>query len=249
MAKAKSEEILRKQKEAKQKKLLFVLAPILLLLLVWQGPGYLKMLKGSDTAATTTTESTSADTTASPTPDPSTSPAPSTATPGAPAAPGATPASNGGVLQDSDQPPSAETGQLISFDRFVGRDPFKQGVSDAEDTGATAPPTTPVTPPSSGGGDGGGSGGGGAVAAKPVSAVLETNGVKQTVAPNGAFPKSDQIFRLTKLTKTSAFIGLVGGQFSNGKSSLELKLGKTLTLVSQPDGVRYTIKLVSIQRA
>ena len=46
MAKPKTEEILRRQKEAKQKKLLFVLAPIFLLLMVWQGPGYLKMLTG-----------------------------------------------------------------------------------------------------------------------------------------------------------------------------------------------------------
>ena len=34
----KAQQILRARKEAKQKKMLFVLVPVFLLLLVWQGP-------------------------------------------------------------------------------------------------------------------------------------------------------------------------------------------------------------------
>ena len=54
----KGEEILRQRKEAKQKKLLFVLGPIFLLLMVWQGPGYVKMLTGGGSEPTAATTST-----------------------------------------------------------------------------------------------------------------------------------------------------------------------------------------------
>ena len=43
-------------------------------------------------------------------------------------------------------------------------------------------------------------------------------------------------------------IGLVSGSFSNGQETVKVKVGKTVTLVSQPDGVRYVIKLVSVSQ-
>jgi hypothetical protein len=246
MARPKAGEILRKQKEAKQKKLLFVLVPIFVLLLVWQGPGYVKMLTGGDepAAATETPGATAPTGTA---PDPSVAPAPSTATPD-----GGTPASGDGgtaVLTDSDRPTAADTGQLVSFDRFRSKDPFHQIVKgDASgDTGGTV--TVPTNPGGSGGSGSGGSGGGSDDDAEPVSAVLEVNGVKQKVELDGAFPESEELFKLAKLSRTSAWIGLVTGEFSNGKDSIEVELGDTLNLVSQPDGIRYTIKVVSIQVA
>ena len=85
----KGEEILRKRKEAKQKKLLFVLGPIFLLLMVWQGPGYLKMLTGGSaepTAVTSTPTATGA------TPDPGSAAPPSTAVLDPSAVPAAPPA-------------------------------------------------------------------------------------------------------------------------------------------------------------
>jgi hypothetical protein len=36
----------------------------------------------------------------------------------------------------------------------------------------------------------------------------------------------------------------VSGSFSNGVDTLTVKLGEPLTLISQPDGARYTIKFV-----
>ena len=61
------------------------------------------------------------------------------------------------------------------------------------------------------------------------------------------FPTSDPLFQLVSLTNTTAKIGLVAGSFSNGKKTVTLKLGKVLTLVSEPDGLRYRLKLISIE--
>jgi hypothetical protein len=255
MAKRKAGEILRKQKEAKQKKLLLVLVPIFVLLLVWQGPSYVRMLKGGDepVAATDTPGATVPTGTVS---DPSVAPAPSTATPN-----GGTPAPGEGgaaVLTDSDRPSAAEAGQLVSFDRFRSKDPFRQivkadaGTGDTGGTGGTGGTVTvPSTPGGSGGSGNGGTGssGGSDNLAEPVSAVLEVNGVKEKVGLDGAFPESEELFKLARLSRTSAWIGLVTGEFSNGKDSIEVDVGDTLNLVSQPDGIRYTIKVVSIQVA
>jgi hypothetical protein len=260
MAKPKSEQILRKQKEAKQKKLLFVLVPIFLLLMVWQGPGYVKMLTGGGEPAAAPVEDTPPAEETPPadgsTPDPSIAPPPSTTDPsGMPAeAPGAV------SLTDSDARPPADEGQLVSFERFVGKDPFRQLVKldSGGDTSGGGQIIEPVPGGSGGddgsdggngsGSDGGGGGDGGSDDGdEPKAARLDVNGVEQSVSVDEAFPESEQLFKLTKLTRTSAWIGLVTGEFSTGKSSIQVKRGKKLSLVSQPDGIRYTIKLVSVK--
>ncbi len=248
--------MLRKQKEAKQKKLLFVLVPVFLLLMVWQGPGYLKMLTGGDEPAATPVE-TPTPTEATPpgaTPDPSTAPPPSTSAPGA--APMEAPADGSLPLPESDEPVPAETGQLVTFDRFFGKDPFRQIVDTTppEPAGATVTPA-PTDP---GGGGGAGSGSGGTFDpgpsgsddpddAEPTAAVIKVNGDRQTVALDEPFPKGDKLFTVTRLSSSSAWVGLVTGEFSNGKKAIRVRLGKTLNLVSQPDGIRYSIKLLGIQ--
>jgi hypothetical protein len=40
-------------------------------------------------------------------------------------------------------------------------------------------------------------------------------------------------------------IGLVSGEFSKG-DTVTVKVGKSVTLVSQPDGLRYVVKLVTV---
>lgn len=256
MAKPKSEEILKKQKEAKQKKLLFVLVPIFLLLMVWQGPGYVKMLTGGSEPAAAPAEETPPAGETPPadgsTPDPSIAPPPSTTDPGG--MPEETPGS-AVALTDSDAPAAADEGQLVSFDRFVGKDPFRQLVkldSGDDASGGDTGGGQVVTPvPSGSGGDGGSDGGSGgddsAGDSEPEAARLEVNGVEESVSVDDAFPESEQLFKLTRLTRTSAWIGLVTGEFSTGKSSIRVKRGKTLSLVSQPDGIRYTIKLVEVE--
>jgi hypothetical protein len=244
-AAAKTEELLRKQKEAKQKKLLLGLVPVLLILLVWQGPKMFGAFFGGDSAteATVTTPTTPTVTV----PDPASGGPPSTADTQDPAQPAA-----GGTLPDTDTRVDAGTGQLIVFDRFVGKDPFKQqvqgdqsgggggGTSGGGTTGGmTSPGTVTVTP-------GGSGGSGGRQPSGPTSASLSVNGSQEEVSVGAAFPKADPVFRLASLASTSARIGLVDGSFSSGDETIKLSVGKTVTLVSQPDGTRYTIKLLRI---
>jgi len=100
---------LAKAKEAKQKKILFVLLPFFLLLVAWQGPKMYKSLFAQP-------------------PPPEAAPAttaPTATTPAAPAAPGtAAPAPAAGGLADSEPLPTAAQDQLLSFSRFSSRNPF-----------------------------------------------------------------------------------------------------------------------------
>ena len=108
MAKKPSEAALRAQKDAKQKKLLIILIVPFIALLAWQGPKMFKALQGGSppppTSAVPVTPTTSLPT-------------------GTPTLPG-TGSDQGGVLPDSDLQPDLLDGQLLSFSRFSGRDPF-----------------------------------------------------------------------------------------------------------------------------
>ena len=217
----------QKRKEAKQKKLLFLLVPLLLVIAFIQVPKLMKSGGGSSTAAATTG---AADTAPA-----STDAAPADTSGGAPAstAPAALVLPTGPVqLVDSDIPPAADPGQLQTFDRFVGKDPFQQQVKPPtgdQPAAATAPADTgPATPE-----------------VLPNAAELVVNGVLESVKIGAGFPASDPTFRLVSIdgkTKT-IHIGLVRGSFSTGVPTIELEVGKKLTLVSQPDGIRYELEL------
>ncbi len=239
----KREAAARAAKDKKQKKLLIVLAPILLLMVAWQGPG---LLSGGGGAATTTSAGATTLTSTAPAPTDPTGAAPTTAG-GVP--PVVTPSGTGdGSLPDTDDSITAGEDQLIRFDRFLGKDPFHQQV---DDTPAAAPPTDPGA---------GGSSGGGTVTPVPedpgteepsayTSARVDVNGVEETLSKGTPFPESDPLFKIVSISAGSAKIGLVSGSFSNGKETVTVKVGKTVTLVSQPDGVRYVIKLISTSKA
>jgi hypothetical protein len=190
------------QKEAKQKKLLYLLVPVFLALLVWQGPKTYKAFTGSSAAPPPAPPA--ATTTTTPSPEPGTP----------------TPATGGSAsLPDTDVRPDPLEGQLISFSRFPGRDPF------AVIRGGATSGDTP-TPPASG-------------------ATIEVNGVAETVAIGSSFPASDPTFRLVSVVGQIANIGLVSGTFSNGTETIAISVGETLVLVAD-DGARYAIKLVSL---
>ncbi|HXV56264.1 MAG TPA: hypothetical protein VD704_00215 [Gaiellaceae bacterium] len=93
---------LAKAKEAKQKKVLFLLLPVFLGLVAWQGP---KMYNSLFAA-----------------PEPPRTAAPAAPAGTTPAAPVATPAAGG--LTDSEPLPTARSDQLLSFSRFTARNPF-----------------------------------------------------------------------------------------------------------------------------
>jgi hypothetical protein len=242
----KAQDALRAQKDARQKKILIVLAPLLVALLAWQGPGMLKAFSGSEPPPATPAQPAAS----TPAPDPTAAAAPSTAT--GEAAPDPT---GLGQLPDGDEPYEAGEGQLVSFDRFIGKDPFRQQISAKPEDGGSAPPPDKVKPGDGGGGsdgggnDGGGGGGGGGGddgGAAPASATLTVNGVSQIVLPGGTFPVADPIFQLVSTSTSSVKIGLVSGEFSNGARTITVRLGRSVTLVSQPDGFRYTIKLTTL---
>ena len=195
MAKRPTEAILRAQKEAKQKKLLFLLVPLFLGLAAWQGPKMLHALKGSQ-----------------PPPPPAQAPGL-----GVPTPTGTTPTgTDAGGLPDTDEQPGLLEGQLISFSRFGGRDPFGH--------------STPPQP---------------APSANADAATVEVNGTSEGVALSGSFPARDPTFRLISVAGQTATIGLVSGRFSSGADTLTMNVGQTLVIVAN-DGARYTVKLVSV---
>jgi hypothetical protein len=184
MAKRRTEAVIRAQKEAKQKKLLLLLLPLFLGLVVWQGPKMFHALKGSQ-------------------PVPTPTPVEDIATPGLTPT-GTTPTgtdANGG-LPDTDPQPGLLDGQLISFSRFGGRDPFG---------------SSPVASGSNQGVD---------------AATVEVNGTSEGVALNGAFPAKDPTFKLISVSGQSATLGLVSGRFSSGADTITINVGETLVIVA-----------------
>jgi hypothetical protein len=207
---------LLKQKEAKQKKVLFVLVPVFLALIAWQGPKTFKAITGGNAPPTTTTAVSTATTPAAPTPG------------SAPSTPGAG-AAGGSQLVDTDTPQSAGDGQLTNFSVFPGRDPF---------SGGPKPPPPPPTATTSSGTTTGST-------STPTSARVEINGGTEKVAINGTFPENDPIFKLVSVTATSALVALSSGQkFTNGDATEVIKVGETLT-VTGDDGSSFSIKLLS----
>jgi hypothetical protein len=120
MAKRPTEAQIRAAKDAKQKKVLLVLIVPFIGLLAWQGPKTYNALMGG-------------------TPPP---PPPTTATPLVPTTttPTTSAGTEAGGLPESDPQLDPLDGQLVSFSRFPGRDPFvipNTGGSESESAGAT----------------------------------------------------------------------------------------------------------------
>jgi hypothetical protein len=93
-------------------------------------------------------------------------------------------------------------------------------------------PTTPSTTPA-------------APTPAPTSVLISTNGICQTVALNGTFPATEDIFRVVSIAEDgkSVKVGVVGGAYDSGQVTATLKLGEKLTLVNTADGTRYVIAL------
>jgi hypothetical protein len=248
-------ELARRQRERKQKILLVFMLLLLVIMVVWQGPRTLKRLKGEPAAAPAVQTTTGA---ASTTPSPSTGVSTTgggTTAPGVQADPQAALAAERN-LGDTDIPPTADQDQLISFSRFEARDPFVQLVS-GESSASTAPEDggsssggSSAPPPTSGGSSGSSfyppptASGGGTVTTGEVK--LSVNGKVETHKVGESFPASDPAFQIVAVNGDSVQIGLVSGQFSGGQQTITVSVGDEVTLVSQPDGARYTIKIISV---
>ena len=230
--------------KAKRQKIIAAVGGVLLLgVLAIQVPRTMKMLNQQappppPAAAPSTVPS-----------DPSVLPTPGTV--GGGAAPSA---SGDGTLVDSDISPTPSTGQLVVFGRFASKDPFQQQIeenatapsgaeSDAEGS-PTPKPDDPAVPPGTLTPSSPSKPSGPSAAAG--TAIIAVNGVEETVLVGGEFPKDSPVFRLVRLTKTEAKVGIAGGAFASGSPTVSLEKGKTLTLVNTADGTRYELKLVSI---
>ena len=212
----KTAEAALKAKEAKQKKVLIVLAPIFLGLAVWQGPKMYGALFGGSPPPEAAPVATTAPTSTTPVP-PGTTPPPA------------------GQLADTDVPPPPSPTKLISFSLFYGRDPFLSPHPPSESS-PTTPSPTPTTPGSGSGGSG----------EEELTAVIETNGVSETVSLGEEFPASDPTFTLVALTLEGATIGVVQGMFETGDATIEIEVGEEVTLVAAPDSTQYVVKLVDV---
>ena len=250
----------KKSRDARAKKFLLVMVPVLIALVAWQGPKVLNQVRGEAPAEAAPASPSNEASSGTEVPGTGSAAAPSEAVPGAeePADGAALPVANQQALPDTDQPPSADEGQLIYFSRFEARDPFVQLV-DPEDEGATeepsvSTPTTdsssppPSTPPSSGstGGTGGDTGtvdDGGDTAATEVK--IAVNGRVTTLVVGDTFPENDAAFTVVSISGDTAEIGLASGSFATGQQTITLKVGEPVTLISQPDGARFTLKLIS----
>jgi hypothetical protein len=260
-----------KAKQAKQKKLAIVLGVVLVAVGAFQGPKTLKMLKGPQPVETAAP---------APAPTPPATPAPDgTATPSPTTAPlpAGTPDAQPAVLVDSDLPPAASTSQLLSFERFVTKDPFEQqvkvtasGDDDAApvDEGAAAPADSSTEDPSDASGAGSAPQDDDAGAEPPsftsepseeteapappapaAETTIAVNGVVATVETKATFPEDDPVFQLVSLGRNgkSVRIGIAGGSYADGQPTIELVLGKKLTLQNTADGSRYELKLLTVE--
>jgi len=259
---SKKQQNLLKAKQKKQKIIVAVGGVLLLAILAFQVPRMMKQMNQLN--GTASSSSSAATTTASTTPAPAgTPPADGSLTPptlSGPATASPAPASSTG-LASSDPAPAAQDGQLVSFSRFIAKDPFNQQIEQnptSGDSGQTTGGTTskpgkgsgsgigkPV-PPSAGRGPGdGGSTTPKPPAADPTKATISINGVSEDVQIGGAFPTAQPYFKLVSLRSDEARIGIAGGSLAGGDQTVALVKGKKLTLQNTADGTRYELVLVA----
>jgi hypothetical protein len=199
VASKKAEAALLKQKEAKQKKVLFLLVPVLIALVAWQGPKTFKALTGGDPPPPPTTAAP-ATTTTVPTPG------------SAPSTPGAGTAVPAGQLVDTDAPPSPLNGQLTNFSVFPGRDPFSGGTTTPAPGGTTTggtDTTQPATPSS---------------AQIEINGQVEAVSASGTFPSTDPVFK---LVSLTSTSVSIGLAS--GKNFTNGNPTETIKIGETLT--------------------
>ncbi len=251
-------------KAAKQKKIAIGGAVLLLVVLGIQVPRTLKLMKGTPAAPPVAATTGATDATAAPA-------APAVPAGGVAAPAVATPAAAATApveLADSDPAPVAGPGQLVSFELFETKDPFVQQVDPnaVAATPAAAPAPTPdpakVLAPAAGAGQGSGSGSvvppaGSAPAQAPpatpsvapaAATSISVNGVAEDVLVDGTFPLADPSFLLVSLGSDgkSVKIGVAGGSYADGKSTITLTMGKPLTLQNTASGARYELRLLAV---
>lgn len=251
-----------KAKAKRQKIILAVGGVLLLALLAFQVPRTMKMMKpptqSSSPSPSRTTSTTAGSTPLAPPSLDGSSTAPTSAPSG-----GSTASTSVDGVSDPSNPLPPNAGQLVSFSKFTGKDPFKQQIASAcaGDPVAGAPTACPsaskpspasststttkkaaATPET---GTKVTIGASKPVVAKPQTATISVNGTSTTVAVGSTFPSSSPVFTLVSLTTGAAKVGIAGGSYESGAVTVTLKKGKTVTLINTADGTRYVLRLVA----
>jgi len=246
-----------KAKAKRQKVILAVGGVILLGLLVIQVPKTMKMMKGQSASSSpppATSTTAGSNPLAPPSLDGSTG---ATASSGTPT--GSSAATSADGVTDPSNPLAPNAGQLVSFSKFKSKDPFHQQIAlgcqsdpasgtPATCTSAQAPSRTmkksaaiPATGTQLTAGESK------PVALKPQAATISVNGAATTVTVGSLFPAGTPVFTLVSLTTSGARIGIAGGSYESGATTVVLKKGKTVTLVNTADGARYALRLVAVK--
>jgi hypothetical protein len=246
------------QKQARQRKLLLLLlVPALAIVLVVQGPRLKDQLQGAQ-EKTQSVQGQVVEGIKEVAPTDSATPGATTAT-GEASSPtdplsSATAALADGQLPNTDELTPADEDELISFTRFAARDPFVQLVDETSadaasaaapvggtsDTGALPEPIpVPVTTPGTGTTDG-------TATTGSTQASISVNGIVAAVSVGETFPDRDPAFTLVAIEGNTVKIGLSDGTFSTGGETIDLSVGDSVTLISQPDGARFTVNIIEI---
>jgi hypothetical protein len=221
-------------KAQKQKRLAIILCAVLGLVLVYEVPHTLKLMKHSPApvaAAATTTQATTI--------------------------PGATPSTPGQQVPAPSQTTNIvasvqatpDPGQLTEFTKFASKDPFNAEVQPRSGDAGGGTPAGP-TPSGTGPSPGPGSTPKAPPSPPPTTAVISLNGELMPVNTGAAFPVSGatyervgSLFQLVSLTARSAKVSIVGGSYADGSNVLTLDVGKAVTLQNTADGTKYTLIL------
>jgi hypothetical protein len=244
-------------KAKRQKKLAIGGGVLLLLLLAYQVPKTLKMLNPPPPAR------------------PAAAPQPAAGSTNAVSAAPVAGGSPVALVLSAPVSPQVQSGQLSRLSpRFSGKDPFRQQLSDATATPASAAPAAgpapaaapkrpqtqpqqpasvrvvPAAPAAPAAPKPTAKPSAKAPAGKkaaPVyrSATISLNGTKEDVDVGSDFPSGSPLFHLVALGAKTARIAVAGGSFASGAPTLTLHEGRPLTLANVADGTRYTLVLVA----
>jgi len=250
---------LREKKDRRMKIIAIGGAVLLAAILAFEMPHYLGGKKSPATAASTTTTTAAA-----------------AGTPMAAGTPTAVVATSSSVkLTSSDLLPVRKKSQLYAFSHFSSHNPFVPQVSDSTGTSSSGSTGTSGSTSSGGSSSSSGSTSGSTssgntsgsqsapqgvsgssssssssgaanVGTMANSATVEVNGKIQSVPLGASFPTSNPVFKLVSVTGKSAKIGISNGGFSDGKATVSVAVGRSLTLVNKTNGRRYVLLLLSV---
>jgi hypothetical protein len=185
---------------------------------------------------------------------------------------GASGLSSSGDLADTDVPPQANEGELVSFAVFQTKNPFTPQVTSGPTPVDTPGAPTTTTPDTASGNAGVTLPGqttttpAGAsvlpagdttttttnptstVPAPPPTVTISVNGTASHVGTGGTFPSAAPVFRLVSYDTATAQIAIIGGSYADGDPTLTLKLNVPVTLENTTNGTRYTLVLTSIPK-